>query len=212
MDGFRTAAALDPELPWKLEVDAIMQVLQKLDDGCSGTGPMFKAKRLAPIQKALTGGSAGNDTPKVGPGRYYPRRLIFLNPRFASSSASMARYDMGSDVCSVIEIIDRDVIDTDFEPSLLRVNWHPLTWRTIYGGPYTKGYTAAALSGVKAGTNAGVVVNVRQVLDTSCSDLMNLHYIVVDAEVGPVRMLVVGLIILTRMIGVHDDACHPTHV
>ena len=42
LDGFRVAAQLDPELPWKTEVDAILQVLSKLDDGCSGTGPLFK--------------------------------------------------------------------------------------------------------------------------------------------------------------------------
>ena len=65
LDGFRVAARLDPGLPWKAEVDAIIQVLNKLDDGCSGTGPLFKPKRLAPIMKAMEGtGHPGNETPK----------------------------------------------------------------------------------------------------------------------------------------------------
>lgn len=64
LDGFRTAAQLDPELPWKVEVEAITQVLCRLDDGCRGAGPMFKAKRMTPIQKAMDGtGHPGNDIP-----------------------------------------------------------------------------------------------------------------------------------------------------
>ena len=53
LEGFKRAAQLDPQLPWKGEVDAMLAVLTKLDDGCAGQGPMFKPKRLLPIQKTL---------------------------------------------------------------------------------------------------------------------------------------------------------------
>ena len=66
--GFARAAAIDPTLPVKGEVDAILAVLGKLDDGCRGTGPMFKAKKMAAVRAAMEPGSghhaAGNDTPK----------------------------------------------------------------------------------------------------------------------------------------------------
>ena len=49
-------------------MDAILAVLGKLDDGCRGTGPMFKAKKMAAVRAAMEPGSghhaAGNDTPK----------------------------------------------------------------------------------------------------------------------------------------------------
>ena len=68
MAGFARAAAIDPTLPVKGEVDAILAVLGKLDDGCRGTGPMFKAKKMAAVRAAMEPGSghhaAGNDTPK----------------------------------------------------------------------------------------------------------------------------------------------------
>lgn len=123
LDGFRTAARLDPGLPWKTEVDAIVSVLARLDDGCRAMGPMFKPKRIAPIVKALEGtGHLGNETPK--------------------------------------------------------------------------GYTAASLGpegALKAGTNQGVAVNVRAVLDATSEDRMNLHYIVVDREGTLAALSVYGL-------------------
>jgi tetratricopeptide (TPR) repeat protein len=61
LEGFRRAAALDPALPWRAEVDAVAAALTRLDDGCRGAGPMFKPKRLAPIVKALLAEGAGRE-------------------------------------------------------------------------------------------------------------------------------------------------------
>lgn len=62
LEGFKRAAALDPQLPWRGEVDAMLAVLAKLDDGCAGQGPMFKPKRLLPMQKQLAEARASTPT------------------------------------------------------------------------------------------------------------------------------------------------------
>ena len=64
------------------------------------------------------------------------------------------------------------------------------------GNEIPKSYKAAALGesgGLVVGTNAGVAVNVRAVLDTTAEDHLNLHYIVVDKEGTLAALSVYGL-------------------
>ena len=53
LEGFREAARLDPALPTRREVDAVLSALAKLDDGCRGAGATCKPKRVAAMARAL---------------------------------------------------------------------------------------------------------------------------------------------------------------
>ena len=58
---FAEASRLDPALPTKPEVDAVLAALAKLDDGCRGLGPQCKPKRVAATARALREESARRD-------------------------------------------------------------------------------------------------------------------------------------------------------
>ena len=53
LEGFREAARLDPALPTRQEVNAVLAALTKLDDGCRGAGATCKPKRVAAMARAL---------------------------------------------------------------------------------------------------------------------------------------------------------------